>query len=42
MAPNADCLQWCDFDEDGDVDEEDYFDVTAELRYLFYDAFFGP
>jgi len=42
VAPGGDCLHRCDFDEDGDVDVEDYFiDTTAE-RYLFYDAFSGP
>ena len=39
VAPNAECLLWFDFDEDGDVDMDDYFIDTAAPRHLFYDAF---
>ncbi len=42
VAPGADCLRWFDFDEDGDVDVDDYFQDIAGERYLFYDAFSGP
>lgn len=41
-APGADCLRWFDFDVDGDVDVDDYFQDVAGERHLFFDAFLGP
>ncbi len=41
-VPDAACLLSCDFDEDGDVDMDDYFIDTTERLYLFYDAFSAP
>ncbi len=42
VSPGADCLRWFDFDEDGDVDGDDYYQNIVGERYLFFDAFSGP
>ena len=42
VPPGADCVRWFDFDEDGDVDGDDYYQNIVGERYLFFDAFSGP
>jgi len=42
VMPSADCLLWMDFDEDGDVDREDYYVDPSQLQHSFHAACSGP